>query len=307
MFPAVSRFVFDFEFARWWEPGRESHHGSNSNANTNLHPNTNTNSNTNEIAVTDERTRLTMRILACLCLIACASAAPRPEASVDYAALVSAPDRSDRDKARDQHRKPVEMLQFFAPAPGMKVAEVGAGGGYSTELFARAVGATGKVFAQDTPNWAGEGLTKAWVDRLARPVMQNTQHFMRQWDDPLPPEASGLDAVYSVAIYHDVINEKSDVNKLNAAVFAALKPGGSYFIIDNTAKDGSGAQEVGNLHRIDEKLVREQVQAAGFKLAGEAQFLRNAKDTRDWNADPDAKLAQSHTHDRFALRFVKPG
>jgi len=60
------------------------------------------------------------------------------------------------------------------------------------------------------------------------------------------------------------------------------------------------------LHRIDEALLREQVLAAGFKLAGEADFLRNASDPRDWNADSGANLPQSHTQDRFALKFVKP-
>ena len=53
----------------------------------------------------------------------------------------------------DSHRKPVPMLTFFGVAPGMRVAELGAGGGYSTELFARSVGPSGVVYAQDTPNW----------------------------------------------------------------------------------------------------------------------------------------------------------
>ena len=122
----------------------------------------------------------------------------------------------------------------------MRVGELGAGGGYSTELFARAVAPGGVVFAQDTPNWDGPGLQKAWAARLARPVMKSTTHFLRQWDDPFPPEANDLDAVYSVAVYHDAIAEKSDSNKMNAAVFRALKRGGVYAIIDNSARAGSG-------------------------------------------------------------------
>lgn len=224
--------------------------------------------------------------------------------------VVAAPDRSERDRAADTHRKPIETLAFFGLAPGMRVADLGAGGGYSSELFARAVGPGGAVFAQDTPDWAGPGLTMAWETRLAKPALKNTTHFMRHWDDPLPPEAKNLDAVYSVAIYHDVLVEKFDVNKLNAAVFAALKPGGIYAIIDNSAKAGSGAAEVERLHRIDEALVREQVEKAGFKLVGEASFLRNPADTRDWNADPETaekeNPAKAHIQDRFALKFTKP-
>lgn len=142
--------------------------------------------------------------------------------------------------------------------------------------------------------------------QLARPAVKNTTHEMRAWDDPLPAGLRNLDAVYSVVIYHDVINEKSDPAKLNRAVFAALKSGGVYCVIDNSAKAGTGAAEVGRLHRIDEALLREQVLAAGFKLAGEADFLRNPADRRDWNADSGANLPQSHRQDRFALKFVKP-
>jgi predicted methyltransferase len=204
----------------------------------------------------------------------------------------------------DEHRKPVPMLTFFDVAPGMRVAELGAGGGYSTELFARAVGPRGVVFAQDTPNWDGPGLRKVWEMRLARPALQNTTHVMRQWDEPLPPEANELDAVYSVAVYHDAIAEKQDTAKMNRAVFAALKRGGVYAIIDNSATVGSGRADAERLHRIDEQVVRDEVQQAGFKLVAEDRFLRNPNDPRDWNAD--SGVNKTHDQDRFALKFVKP-
>ncbi|MGZ6124421.1 MAG: class I SAM-dependent methyltransferase [Myxococcales bacterium] len=196
------------------------------------------------------------------------------------------------------------MLRFFETAPGMHVAELGAGGGYSTELFARAVGPSGVVYAQDTPNWDGPGLRKAWEMRLERPALQNTKHFLRQWDDPLPPEARELDAVYSVAVYHDAIAEKEDSGKMNQAVFAALKRGGTYAIIDNSARPGSGAADAERLHRIDEQLVRDEVTRAGFRFVAEDRFLRNPDDPRDWNAD--SGVNKTHTQDRFALKFVKP-
>jgi predicted methyltransferase len=204
----------------------------------------------------------------------------------------------------DAHRKPVAMLAFFETAPGMRVAELGAGGGYSTELFARAVGPRGEVYAQDTPNWDGPGLRKAWEMRLARPALQKTRHFLRQWDDPLPPEATELDAVYSVAVYHDAIAEKQDTGKMNQAVFAALKRGGTYAIIDNSAKAGAGAADAERLHRIDEQVVRDEVLRAGFRFVAEDRFLRNPDDPRDWNAD--SGVNKTHTQDRFALKFVKP-
>jgi predicted methyltransferase len=231
---------------------------------------------------------------------------PSTAATARAAEIVAAPDRVQRDKDRDAARKPVEMLAFFGVEPGMHVAEVGAGGGYSTELFARAVGPTGVVVAQDTPDWDGPGLKKAWEDRLSHPPMKNTTHVMLPWEQPLPAEAHDLDAVYSVAVYHDVIVENKDPAKMNAAIFAALKSGGVYAIIDNSARAGSGVADCPKLHRIDEATLRDQVTRAGFVLRAEGSFLRNPADPRDWNADPDAKLPQSHTQDRFALKFVKP-
>lgn len=236
------------------------------------------------------------RALAAILLAACATA--RPE--------VLTADRTDRDKAQDSWRKPAELLSFCGPPAGGHVADLGAGGGYSTELWARAVGPKGAVYAQNPPAWDGDWVQKVWGPRLAKPAMANTSYQFLPWETPLPPKAQQLDAVYSVAVYHDVINEKGDAAKMNKAVFDALKSGGVYCIVDNSAKDGSGAADVGKLHRVDEALVRQQVTEAGFRLAGDAAFLRNANDPRDWNADPGAKDPRSHTQDRFVLRFEKP-
>ena len=57
----------------------------------------------------------------------------------DYAALMAAPERSDADRQADKRRDPVPFLTFAGLRPGMKVLDMGAGAGYSTELDARAV------------------------------------------------------------------------------------------------------------------------------------------------------------------------
>ena len=235
-------------------------------------------------------------------LAACAASQKSQQAAPQQ--IVAAPDRVPRDREMDSHRKPVQMLAFFGTSPGMQVGEVGAGGGYSTELFARSVGPSGKVFAQDTPNWDGPGLQKAWERRLSGPAMKNTVHFVRQWDEPFPPEVKDLDAVYSVAVYHDAVAEKSDTARMNEAIFKALKSGGVYAIVDNSAKPGSGRADCEKLHRIDEQAVRDEVTKAGFRVASEDSFLRNAKDPRDWNAD--SGVNKTHDQDRFAIKFVKP-
>jgi len=100
---------------------------------------------------------------------------------------------------------------------------------------------------------------------------------------------------------------RTDRAKMNAAIFDALASGGAFVVIDSSARPGMGVDEAAyELHRVGEKLVRDEVQAAGFRLAGESAFLRNAADGRDWNPAPNEAGEHRGTSDRFALRFVKP-
>jgi predicted methyltransferase len=232
--------------------------------------------------------------------------APAPLDKAHADAIVAAADRDARDRERDAYRKPAELLVFAGVAPGMHAVDIGAGTGYTSELIARAVGPTGSVIAQDSPNWDGPWVEKVWGPRLKSPAMANGKHVMRAWNDPIPPEARDLDLVTSFAVYHDVLAEKDDPAKMNAAVFAALKHGGTYVVIDNSAKAGTGTTACEPLHRIDEQTVKDQVQQAGFKLAGTSDAWRNPADPRDWNASPDVVTPRTHTQDLFALKFVKP-
>jgi predicted methyltransferase len=125
-------------------------------------------------------------------------------------------------------------------------------------------------------------------------------------DGPFPPEAKNLDAVIMVLNYHDTVNMKgTDRAKMNKAAYDALKKGGVYAIIDHSATAGSGTKDTDTLHRIDEDVVKKEVAAAGFKLAGESDVLRNAADKRDWNSSPKAAAEKRGTSDRFVLKFVK--
>ncbi|MBX5481615.1 MAG: class I SAM-dependent methyltransferase [Myxococcaceae bacterium] len=245
-----------------------------------------------------------------LALSACAHAPAEtsaPSGSSDrLQALVAASDRTEADRALDPGRKPVEFLSFLEVAPGMKVAELFAGGGYTTELLARAVAPDGVVYGQNS-RWVLERFAeKPWSERLSRPVMKNVVRVDRELDDPLPPEATGLDLVVSNAIYHDTVWLNVDREKMNRAVFQALRSGGIYAVCDSSAKPGTGAQDAQTLHRIDEQLVRNEVTKAGFTLVAEGDFLRNPADARDWNAAPGAAGARRGTSDRFCLKFMKP-
>ena len=242
-----------------------------------------------------------------------AQAKPKVVVSPSIQAIVDAPDRTSEDKALDAGRHPAETLAFFGIAPGMKVAEIAAGGGYTTELLARTVGPKGTVYAQNSKFLIGKFLQKPWTDRLARPAMKGVVRLDRDFEDPLPPEARDLDVVVDVLFYHDTFwlegkgaDRKVDREKMNKAVFQALKSGGVYGIVDHSGKPGTGSNEVSTLHRIEEKIVRADIEKAGFRFVADADFLRNPNDTRDWNDSPRAAADKRGTSDRFVLKFVKP-
>jgi predicted methyltransferase len=135
------------------------------------------------------------------------AATPIPTASVAVsppaAAAVAAADRSEADRALDAGRRPAEMLSFFGIAPGMRVAELGAGGGYTAELLARVVGPQGKVYAQNSQFLLGRFAQQPWTERLQKPVMSNVVRLDRPFDDPFPEDVRDLDAVLIVLFYHD--------------------------------------------------------------------------------------------------------
>ncbi len=110
----------------------------------------------------------------------------------------------------------------------------------------------------------------------------------------------------SVLFYHDTVWLGTDRDKMNKAVLAALKPGGEYVIVDHSAADGHGTADVKTLHRIEEAAVTQEVERAGFRSAGNAAFLRNPDDARDWNDAPNAAGDRRGKSDRFVLKFVRP-
>ena len=234
------------------------------------------------------------------------SKAESPPVSESAKAVVAAPDRSEADRKLDAGRHPAEMLSFFRIGPGMRVAEIAAGGGYTTELLARSVGPDGKVYGQNAKFILERFAEKPWSERLAKPVMKNVVRVDREFDDPLPPEAQNLDAVFCVLLYHDLFWLEVDREKMNRAVWKALKPGGLYAVIDHSGRPGSGSTEVKTLHRVDEKVVRGEIEKVGFRLRAEASFLRNPNDPRDWNDSPSAAGERRGTSDRFVLAYEKP-
>lgn len=215
----------------------------------------------------------------------------------NYRAIVASPDRTQADWDDDARRKPVELLQFAGVRRGMHVLEIGAGAGYTAELLARTVGPAGVVYAQ---NAKPQVLFDKRMQRPAAP--RNIVSAIRPFDDPAPPPARHLDLVTLILFYHDITYMPVDRAKMNRRLFDALKPGGHFIVIDHAANPGAGIGVGKTLHRIDPAIVRREVEAAGFRLEAQSDFLRNPDDPR---TAPFFRMDQPT--DRFALKFVKPG
>jgi predicted methyltransferase len=233
-----------------------------------------------------------------LALAACAG--PRPAPPPQYAAIVAAPDRSDADRETDKRRDPARLLAFTGVRPGMRVLDMGAGGGYSTELLARAAAPRGIVYAQDAPDASGRAKER-FDARMGAPAMSNVVRLARPFDDPLPPGVGDLDLITFFFFYHDTVLMPVDRARMNRALFAALKPGGVLVIADHSAKPGEGVSVAKSLHRIEEAALLKEVEAAGFRLADRGDFLRHPEDPRDAPVfRPKVPV------DEFVLKFEKP-
>lgn len=282
-------------------------------------------------------------LAASLILSGCSSMGTKTDASKasatltthQIAALIDSPDRSEADRINDIRRKPNQMLTFIGLRPGMIAFDLSTGGGYTTELLARAVGPSGRAYGQSqpprpvdapprapvapegnsSPQLASSQTTSAGSPQLPRRTsaqalaerakntsLSNLISVVRPFEDPVPPELSGqLDLVTLMFNYHDLGHMGVDRVRMNAAVFAAMKPGAYYVIADHAGRPGTGISESGTLHRIEEAFLQQEVEAAGFKLVEHGDFLRNPSDPRDKNTPDPAQ-----PKDEFVLKFVKP-
>ncbi|HWQ86456.1 hypothetical protein [Brevundimonas sp.] len=225
----------------------------------------------------------------------------RPDLAAGHAAAVADSRRLPAEVARDPLRKPAEMLALMRLAPGQAIADIRPEEGYFTRLFAPAVGPGGHVYAF-VPNQTAQR-ENGFADTLAStyPNVSRVTGALETMTFDRP-----LDVVFMGEEYHDfaIPRFNVDVARMNAAVFAALKPGGLYVILDHQAAAGAGIGVAGTLHRIEAAELRRQVEAAGFVFDGESDAVRVPGDDHSLSVFDESIRGRT---DRFVYRFRKPG
>ena len=239
-------------------------------------------------------------------LLGASSGAVRAGEAPGYIAeAVAEPSPPDLDRQRDAQRKPERVISFAGIKPGDKVGELMPGGGYFTRIFCRVVGPSGHVYAVSVtpavklppPPGAPPGTDKA----VPNPCTNVTSESRDPASFSLP---SGLDVVWTSENYHDLHNKmfgSVDMKAFDRAIYNALKPGGVFIVEDHAAAEGSGARDTDTLHRIDARLVEQEVTSAGFVLLESSDLLRNPDDPHT------AKVFElAGKSDKFLLKFQKP-
>jgi predicted methyltransferase len=244
-------------------------------------------------------------IAACAALLLAGPAAARAAEPAYVAAAVADPGRPAEDVARDAERKPAAMLEFAGIKPGMTVIELLPGRGYFTRLFSKAIGPRGTLLVvYPPPKPSGDAAKPPPIAETlaAEPAYRNVKPVEVAMSAFAAPAKA--DIVWTSLNYHDLHNVTGlDMVAFNKAVYAALKPGGVYVVVDHVGLPGDPAI-THTLHRIDPAVVRREVEAAGFRFEAESQAVRNpADDHRLKVFDP---AIRGHT-DQFAFRFRKPG
>src|SRR6185295_10877976 len=241
-------------------------------------------------------------LISLLAVVLIAASPAQSFAQTDLNAILANTTRPQAQRDDDGRRKPAEVIKFLGIKSGDHVADLLTGGGYWTRILVPLVGPSGKVYAGNNPFFA-RFYNDPFTALLAEPAFKGVVRIDGPVDKIALPSDGSLDAVLMVMAYHDIFLTDEDRGALNKKVFAALKPGGVYGIIDHEAGAGAGATKIKDLHRIEKKVVVDEIKAAGFNLAGEADFLKNPAD--DHSAKIFDKSISGKT-DRFVLKFEKP-
>ncbi len=230
------------------------------------------------------------------------AAAPKAD---PVAAAIASPERPDADKARDAARKPAELMKFAGIKPGQKVVDFVMGGGYVTRVIAGTVGPKGVVYGFQPTEFVAFSAKYGTDQDTVAAAVKNVRPLRSPFSAPAIPEP--VDVIVTVQNYHDLYLKPfpaDTAEKANAALFKALKPGGTLVVVDHVAATGSGRDAPDAVHRIDPAFARAEIEKAGFRFDGELNSWRQSDDPH--TASVFAPAIRGKT-DQFAYRFRKPG
>ena len=166
---------------------------------------------------------------------------------------------------RDKDQQPERVVEALALKPGMSVADIGAGSGYFTRRFVKAVTETGRVYAVDVE---AEMLDYA-KDSIARMQMPSRVEFiLAQPDNPRLP-AQSVDVIFLCNVYHHLDDRSAYFSNIRPA----LRPGGRIAIVDFYHDARSGNVGFPRQHLVSRDTVVEEMADAGFRLTREHEFL----------------------------------
>ena len=221
-----------------------------------------------------------LQLLISLVLASMASVSLAQQSSADLvAAAMAHPNRPAEDRADDDRRMPLEVLAFAGIRAGMDIYEMESGGGWYTEILARAVGPNGSVVSQNPPAFDGF-VGDAPQQRAAR--LGNVTVDRTNFDD-LNAANNSVDMVTWILGPHELWFEPQGVNLGDPAgsfaeVARILKPGGLFLVIDHHAAAGAGPEVGGTLHRVPESSVRDLSAAAGLTFVRSSNLHLNEAD-----------------------------
>jgi len=220
------------------------------------------------------------------------------------AGIANASDRSDEDRARDVHRKPVEVLEFLGLKPGDTVVDIWAAGGWYTEVLSNAVGDDGRVYSQNPPSVLQfrDGVhDRTLTARLADGRLGNVERINVVLAES-SIEKSSVDLAITALNFHDVYNKNGEEAAVvfMASVYAVLRPGGVFAVIDHV---GNACADNTSIHRIDPELAKVAAISAGFVVEAEGDVLSHPEDDHTKKVfDPTIRGET----DRFILKLRKP-
>jgi predicted methyltransferase len=245
------------------------------------------------------------------------AATPPTAANTDekLRAILAMSHRSDANRQRDRYRHPVETLGFFGLREDMTVLELWPGNGWYTEVLAPFLKDKGKLLVTNTANGKKYGEFLAAKPDIYGKVEVRT--IAPPTDINLGPDGS-VDLVVTFRNIHNWMPNNFE-DKVFAAAYRVLKPGGVFGVVEHRGKPGSDPAELKDTGYVPEDFVIRKVEQAGLKLAGKSEINANPKDTKDyakgvWTLPPTLRLGDQDKDkylaigesDRMTLRFVKP-